>query len=120
MFQPLSTIIIYMILTLSSFLVIKTKIRIHSLHHNIFCVIICTGHDYYGRSNAANSLLIWTYSMRNLEFHDNFIPEGCTDGIENTKLGIPAVTMGAGLTWMDVYAEASDRNLVRIFLDNLR
>ena len=52
--------------------------------------------------------MIWTHSMRDMEFHDNFIPAG-KDGNE----GIPAVTLAAGLTWLDVYAAASvDRNLV--------
>ena len=42
-----------------------------------------------------------------MEFHDNFVPAG-KEGNE----GIPAVTLGAGLTWMDVYAAASvDRGL---------
>ena len=45
--------------------------------------------------------------MRDIEFHENFVPEQCS------KRGVPAVTMEAGLTWMDVYAAASvDRNLV--------
>ena len=42
-----------------------------------------------------------------MEFHNNFIPAEM-EGSE----GIPAVTLGAGLTWMDVYAAASvDRGL---------
>ena len=68
-----------------------------------------SGHDYYGRSSAPNSLMIWTHSMRDIEFHDNFIPAGSPNSSETFK----AVTLGAGLTWMDVYAAASvDRNLV--------
>ena len=67
------------------------------------------GHDYYGRSSTPNSLMIWTHSMRDIEFHDNFIPAGSPNNNETFK----AVTLSAGLTWMDVYAAASvDRNLV--------
>ena len=45
--------------------------------------------------------------MRDMEFHEIFIPEG---GI----IGVGAVTLEAGLTWMDVYVAASqDRDLVR-------
>ena len=47
--------------------------------------------------------------MRNIEFHDSFTPAGYA----GDDPGIPAVTLGAGLTWLDVYAAASvDRNLV--------
>ena len=64
------------------------------------------GHDYYGRSSAPNSLLIWTHSMRDMEFLDSFIPAG-------GEQSYSAVVLGAGLTWLDVYAAASvDRNLV--------
>ena len=74
-----------------------------------------SGHDYYGRSNAANSLLIWTHSMRDIEFHDEFVPEGNKSDTEIWKTGIPAVTLEAGLTWMDVYTAASlDRDLVTL------
>ena len=65
------------------------------------------GHDYYGRSSAPDSLLVWTHSMRDMTFHDGFYPAG-------SNVSYPAVTLEAGLTWMDVYAAASiDRNLVR-------
>ena len=48
--------------------------------------------------------------MRNIEFHDNFVPSG---GQETFS----AVTLEAGLTWMDVYAAASvDRDLVTLTL----
>merc|ERR1712117_805132 len=68
-------------------------------------VVKGTGHDYYGRSSAPNSLLIWTHSMRDIEFLDSFIPAGGNDSYS-------AVVLGAGLTWLDVYAAASvDRNL---------
>ena len=44
--------------------------------------------------------------MRDIEFHDDFTPVGGSEGF-------PAVTLSAGLTWLDVYAAASvDRNLV--------
>ena len=45
--------------------------------------------------------------MRNMEFHDNYIPAGYKG-----NAGMPAVTLEAGLTWLDVYAAASvDRGL---------
>ena len=63
------------------------------------------GHDYYGRSSAPDSLQIWTHHMRDLQFLDSFTPSGCTGNYK-------AVKLGPGLTWMDVYAQATDRNLV--------
>ena len=61
------------------------------------------GHDYYGRSSGANSLLVWTHSMRGMEFHDDFTPAGGG----GQKKSHRAVTLEAGLTWLDVYAAAS-------------
>lgn len=50
--------------------------------------------------------------MRNIQFHDNFIPNGYDDPLAITNPGVSAVTVEAGLTWMEVYAEATERNLV--------
>ena len=68
-----------------------------------------TGHDYYGRSSGGHgSLLIWTHSMRQIDFHDSFVPVGK----ENDE-GHAAMTLQAGLTFMDVYVRAMlDRNVV--------
>ena len=51
--------------------------------------------------------------MKNMEFHDDFIPEGSHD-----LDGVKAVTLEAGLTWMEIYTAASiDRDLViKIFM----
>lgn len=42
-----------------------------------------TGHDYFGRSNAANSLAIWTHNMKDTRFHKTFQPQGCKTRYEN-------------------------------------
>ena len=47
------------------------------------------GHDYYGRSSSPNSLLVWTHSMRDIEFIDNFVPAG-------GEQEYSAVVLGAG------------------------
>ena len=71
-----------------------------------YYIFLILGHDYYGRSSAPNSLLIWTHNMRDMEFTDDFTPVGGYKAFS-------AVTLSAGLTWLDVYAAASvDRNLV--------
>ena len=56
-------------------------------------VIKGRGHSYIGASNAANSLLIWTHDMRDIEMHAAFVPRGC----EKSHQPQPAVTVGAGV-----------------------
>jgi hypothetical protein len=43
--------------------------------HGIRLSIKNTGHDYFGRSNAANSLAIWTYNMKDTRYHKIFQPQ---------------------------------------------
>jgi FAD/FMN-containing dehydrogenase len=58
-----------------------------------------TGHDYLGRSRATGSLMIWTHRMREVTVHDGFVPSGSPPG----EAGVPAVTVGAGTRWLEVY-----------------
>ncbi|KAF2825686.1 hypothetical protein CC86DRAFT_293752 [Ophiobolus disseminans] len=51
--------------------------------HGIRVSIKNTGHDYFGRSNAANSLAIWTHNMKDLQYHKKFRPQGCKTRYEN-------------------------------------
>ena len=55
------------------------------------------GHSYFGNSNAANSLLIWTRRMQAVTLHDDFSGNG------------PAVSIGAGAIWGRVYDAVSVR-----------
>ncbi|KAF2658913.1 FAD-binding domain-containing protein [Lophiostoma macrostomum CBS 122681] len=45
--------------------------------HGIRVSIKNTGHDYFGRSTAANSLAIWTHNMKDTKYHKSFQPKGC-------------------------------------------
>lgn len=67
--------------------------------HNLRLVIKGTGHDYLGRSNAPNSLLIWTHKMRDIKSHNAFVGHGCG----STTMGVPAVSVGAGTRWLEAY-----------------
>lgn len=61
--------------------------------HGIRISIKNTGHDYFGRSNAANSLGIWTHLMKDMRFHKTFQPQGCKtkyDNIGEVGAGIQA------------------------------
>lgn len=57
------------------------------------------GHSYQGTSNSADSLLIWTRAMNDIVLHDSFVAQGCA----GTQVPQPAVTVGAGAIWMQVY-----------------
>jgi FAD/FMN-containing dehydrogenase len=69
--------------------------------HNLRVAIKGTGHDYLGRSNSPNSLLIWTHKMRKVTLHDSFSGQGCS----TTQPGVPAVTVEAGTRWLETFKE---------------
>ncbi|KAG9095826.1 hypothetical protein FS749_009695 [Ceratobasidium sp. UAMH 11750] len=74
--------------------------------HRFRLVIKNTGHDYLGRSSGAGSLSIWTHLLKGMNFTDSFVADGC-----KKVPGIPAVTVGAGEQWRDVYKAADDHNV---------
>ena len=67
--------------------------------HGVRLVVKGGGHSYFGNSNAANSLLVWTRRMRGIDLHDAFVPQGSPGG----ATGVPAVSIGAGAIWGQVY-----------------
>lgn len=66
--------------------------------NNLRLVIKGGGHSYFGASNAADSLLIWTQPMDSVTLHDAFVPQGCA-----ASAARPAVSVGAGAIWMRTY-----------------
>ena len=72
--------------------------------HHVKLVIKGTGHDYLGRSNAADSLLVWTHKMRAVTVHDAFTPAG------GTGTGVPAVTVQAGTRWLEAYEAVTNQH----------
>jgi FAD/FMN-containing dehydrogenase len=64
------------------------------------------GHSYFGNSNAANSLLVWTRRMDRVELHDTFLPVGAPI----SHGGDPAVSIGAGAIWGRVYGKVAAQN----------
>jgi FAD/FMN-containing dehydrogenase len=67
--------------------------------NNLRLVVKGGGHSYQGTSNAPDSLLIWTRSMKNIVLHDAFVAQGC----EKLQRPQPAVTIDAGAMWIDAY-----------------
>lgn len=57
------------------------------------------GHSYKGGSSADGSLLVWTRRMNQIALHDGFVP------LDSTAAPVPAVTIGAGAMWGDVYRQ---------------
>jgi FAD/FMN-containing dehydrogenase len=73
--------------------------------HRLRLVVKGAGHSYIGGSNAPDSLLIWTRSMRAVDLHDSFVPRGGEGRIAPE----PAVSVGAGAIWLDVYEAVTTR-----------
>lgn len=65
--------------------------------NNLQLVVRGGGHSYLGRSNAPDSLLIWTRRMNAITLHDGFVAQGCTAPPQ------PAVSLGAGAIWGQAY-----------------
>lgn len=74
--------------------------------HRIRLVIKGTGHDYQGRSNAPNSLLVWTHKMKKVKFDNSFSPLGCPTDEKN----LAVVTVGAGSRWLQAYDEVTTKH----------
>ncbi|TGJ81410.1 hypothetical protein E0Z10_g7357 [Xylaria hypoxylon] len=45
--------------------------------HNIRISIKNTGHDFYGRSSAPDTLAIWTHNLDTMNFYSNFTAHNC-------------------------------------------
>ena len=73
--------------------------------HGIRLVIKGTGHDYLGRSNAPDSLLVWTHNMRRISMYDAFVPTGCP-----MTTASRAVSLEAGTRWLEAYQEVTVNN----------
>jgi hypothetical protein len=67
--------------------------------NNLRLVVRGGGHSYLGRSNAPDSLLIWTRRMNAIALHDDFLAQGCAA----QQPPQPAVTVGPGAIWMHTY-----------------
>ncbi|PYH34724.1 FAD-dependent oxidoreductase [Aspergillus neoniger CBS 115656] len=90
---------------------IRTVVRF-AKQRNIRLVIKNTGHDSTGRSGAPNSLQILTNRMKDITFHDDLVPSQGGLGLDNVNaIGVPAVTIGAGVMVGELYAAAAARGL---------
>ncbi len=65
--------------------------------NNLRLVVKGGGHSYLGRSNAPDSLLVWTRHMNTIALHDAFVAQGCAAPPQ------PAISLGAGAIWGQAY-----------------
>ncbi|XP_002987070.2 uncharacterized FAD-linked oxidoreductase ARB_02478 [Selaginella moellendorffii] len=81
--------------------------------YNLRLVVRTSGHDPTGRSTAPGSFAIWLHHLKSITFHESFVPEGYCPDKNSPPLGkIPAVTIGAGVQWEELYAATHERNSV--------
>ncbi|WP_427914806.1 FAD-binding protein [Ramlibacter sp. MMS24-I3-19] len=73
--------------------------------HRLRLVVKGGGHSYQGTSNAPDSLLVWTRSMRDTTLHDAFVPQGCAGKVAPVR----AVSLGAGALWAHAYDAVTTR-----------
>ena len=71
--------------------------------NNLRLVVKATGHDWYGRSTAAGSLLLWTHQRKAITWHEAFVPRG------SAEAGVPAVTVESGVQFSDLYPAAQQQ-----------
>ncbi|KAF9524365.1 FAD binding domain-containing protein [Crepidotus variabilis] len=69
--------------------------------NNLKLVVKNTGHDYQARSAGRGAFMVWTHHMKNLTYHEAFVPSGGPPQAASS-----AITTGAGDQWGDVYAFA--------------
>ncbi|KAI2601876.1 hypothetical protein GGR54DRAFT_634445 [Hypoxylon sp. NC1633] len=67
-----------------------------------------SGHDYVMRSSRRGSLALWTKGLKEMTYHDRFVPNGCI-GPQTTKM---AITYGAGVTTDKAYVFAHANNVL--------
>ncbi|KAF2746061.1 FAD-binding domain-containing protein [Sporormia fimetaria CBS 119925] len=65
--------------------------------HGIRLSIKNTGHDYFGRSSAANSLALWTHNMKKMAYHEMFRSKHCKK--RYTHVGVIGAGVQAQEAW---------------------
>ncbi|CAF2668844.1 unnamed protein product [Rotaria sp. Silwood2] len=85
---------------------VLATIRLASVN-NLRLVIKSTGHDYLGRSTAADSLLLWLHHMKNMNLLEQYT--SCTGEIVSN-----AIRLSAGVQWGEVYSWLARYKLIAI------
>ncbi|KAI1380746.1 FAD-binding domain-containing protein [Hypoxylon crocopeplum] len=67
-----------------------------SRQHSVPLIVKNSGHDYMTRNSQKGSLALWVHGLQDLTYHDDFVPEGCSQS------GGRAVTAGTGASTADI------------------
>jgi FAD/FMN-containing dehydrogenase len=73
--------------------------------HNLRLVVKGGGHSYFGNCCAPDSLTVWTRALTDIALTDAFVGQDCQGKVAPS----PAVTVGAGCMWIDVYSAVTTR-----------
>ncbi|THH17462.1 hypothetical protein EW146_g3347 [Bondarzewia mesenterica] len=74
--------------------------------YNLHLVVKNTGHELLGRAFGVGSVELFMHNMRGVNFSDNFVYLGAPNSAE----GQYAVTVGAGVPWIELYGLAEEQN----------
>ncbi|KAI0433349.1 hypothetical protein F5Y09DRAFT_329057 [Xylaria sp. FL1042] len=80
--------------------------------NNLRLSIKNTGHSGSGKNTGYGSLSIWTHYMKQIEFHEDFKPQGCVNGSTPSKQ--MAATLGAGVQDGELFAEMANHNAIAV------
>ena len=75
--------------------------------HNLRVAVKSTGHDWFSRSSAPGSLLIWTHLMKAIDFHDGYVADGCP-----ARTAHSVARLGAGVQFSELYPAAEEMELL--------
>ncbi|CAG8973058.1 hypothetical protein HYALB_00010832 [Hymenoscyphus albidus] len=75
--------------------------------HGITLSIKNSGHDYGSRNSLRGSLALWTRRLQKMEYHRDFLPEGCPS---NFTSRYNAMKVGAGVSFNQAYHFADENN----------
>ncbi|KAK5709826.1 hypothetical protein LTR17_019440 [Elasticomyces elasticus] len=73
-----------------------------------------SGHDCLMRNDGKGTLNLWTRNLRNMSYDAAFVPSGCTSRCYNETQGKPAITVGGGVSFDEVYTFAHANNVTYI------
>lgn len=85
---------------------IQATIRFAS-KYNLRLVVKNTGHELMGRPFGIGAIELFMHHMKGTNFTDNFVPIGTAADDTDSQ---PAVTIGPGVQWADLYLAAQEHN----------
>lgn len=76
------------------------------LKYNLHLVVKNTGHEMMGRSFGVGSIELFMHNLKSIKFSSSYVPLDAPQ----SEAGQPAVTIGAGVQWGELYYAAEQHN----------